>query len=86
MRGFWDAAIAEGNGVTVEEEAENGSVTGPILMGLADEIVSGTKTTEAAVAEARTAIATATGSTLDLTLNAGHALALARLSAISASH
>lgn len=65
VRGFWDAAIAEGNGVTVEEEAENGSVTGPILMGLADEIVSGTKTTEAAVAEARTAIATATGSTLN---------------------
>lgn len=64
VRGFWDAAIAAGKGVTVAEEPENGSVTGPTLMGLADEIVAGTKTTESAVAEARTTIATATGVTL----------------------
>ncbi|MFT3811600.1 MAG: hypothetical protein QM698_16935 [Micropepsaceae bacterium] len=64
VRGFWDAAIAAGNGVSVTEEAENGSVTGPTLMGLADEIVTGAKTTESAVAEARAAIATATGAAL----------------------
>ncbi len=64
VRGFWDAAIAAGNGVNVTEEPENGSVTGPTLMGLADEVVSGTKTTESAIAEARTAIAAATGAHL----------------------
>ena len=61
VRGMWDAAILAGGGVRVSEEAENGSVTGPVLMGLADEIVSGTKTTDIAIAEARTAIAAATG-------------------------
>lgn len=61
VRGFWDAAIAAGGGVSVTEEAENGSVTGPTLMGLADEVVSGTRTTESAIAEARAAIAGATG-------------------------
>ncbi len=61
VRGFWDAAIKLGNGVSVAEEAENGSVTGPTLMGLADEVAAGTRTTESAIAEARTAIATATG-------------------------
>lgn len=64
VRGFWDAAILAGNGVTVTEEAENGSATGPTLMGLADEIVTGTKTTESAIAEAKAAIATATGAAL----------------------
>ncbi len=64
VRGFWDAAIVAGKGVSVVEEAENGSVTGPTLMGLADEIVSGTKTTDSAIAEARAVIATATGATL----------------------
>ena len=53
--------IAAGGGVSVTEEAENGSVTGPTLMGLADEVVSGTRTTESAIAEARAAIAGATG-------------------------
>lgn len=61
VRGLWDGAIAAGKGVSVTEEAENGSVTGPTLMGLADEIVSGTRTTESAIAEARAAIAAATG-------------------------
>ncbi len=63
VRGFWDAAIAAGNGVRVAEEAENGSVTGPVLMGLADEVVSGVRTTESAIAEAKAAIAVATGGT-----------------------
>lgn len=61
VRALWDAAIVAGNGVSVAEEAENGSVTGPALMGLADELVSGTKTPAAAIAEARAAIAAATG-------------------------
>jgi len=65
VRGFWDAAIAEGNGVTVAEEAENGSVTGPDLMGLADAVAAGSKTTEAAIAEARAVIAAATGAKLN---------------------
>ena len=64
VRGFWDAAIVAGNGVSVTEEAENGSATGPTLMGLADEVAAGTKTTESAVGEAKAAIATATGAAL----------------------
>lgn len=62
VRSAWDAAARAGNGMHVEEEAENGSVTGPRLMDLADKIKSGETTTEAAIAEARTVIATATAS------------------------
>ncbi|MEH6665495.1 MAG: DUF6607 family protein [Brevundimonas sp.] len=64
VRGFWDAAIVAGNGVTVEEEPNNGAVTGPTLMGLADRIEDGEITTEAAIAEARRTIAEATGAAL----------------------
>ena len=53
VRGLWDAAIARGAGVHVTEEAENGSVTGPALMGLADRIEKGEVTEAAAIAEAR---------------------------------
>lgn len=60
VRGMWDAAIAAGNGVTVPEEAENGSVTGPTLMGLADEIAAGTKTTAQAIPLAQAAITAGT--------------------------
>lgn len=56
VRGAWDAAITRGRGVTIEEEAQNGAVTGPVLMGLADRINSGEITTEAAVVEARAKI------------------------------
>ena len=37
----------------VVEEAENGSVTGPHLMGLADKIASKEMTADAAIADAR---------------------------------
>ena len=56
VRGAWEGAIARGRGVTVEEEAQNGAVTGPLLMGLADRINIGEITTAAAVAEARAKI------------------------------
>lgn len=57
VRNAWEKAIARGNGVKVTEEAQAGSVTGPRLMGLADEIVAG-KTAEAkAIVEARALIA-----------------------------
>ena len=52
VRADWDSAITKGGGVTVAEEPENGSVTGPRLMGLADEIVEGRIDTAAAKAEA----------------------------------
>ena len=45
--------ILANNGVGLEEEAQNGSTTGPALMGMATQIVDGLKTTEAAIAEAR---------------------------------
>lgn len=57
VRKTWDQAIVQGRGVKVVEEAENGSVTGPKLMGLADEIAEGKTTTAKAVAEAKTVIA-----------------------------
>lgn len=52
VRRAWDRAVAKDSGVTVTEEAENGSIVGPRLMGLADEIAEGKATTAAAVAEA----------------------------------
>ncbi|QGZ95392.1 DUF6607 family protein [Terricaulis silvestris] len=60
VRGMWDAAIARRRGVWVEEEAQNGAITGPALMGLADRIHSDEIETTPALAEAQTAIATAT--------------------------
>ncbi len=61
VRAAWDARIAAGKGVRVGEEPENGSVTGPALMGLADDIEAGTITTDAAIEKARDVIAEATG-------------------------
>jgi len=57
VRQAWDVAIAKGAGVTVTEEANSGSVTGPKLMGLADEIAEGRKDAAAALAEAKALIA-----------------------------
>lgn len=60
VRTAWDKAIATGNGVSIEEEAQAGTVISMKLMGLADEIAEG-KTAEAkAVAEAEKLIAGAT--------------------------
>ena len=57
VRAAWDRELRDDGVVRVTEEANAGSVTGPKLMGLADEIAEG-KTTEAdAVAEARALIA-----------------------------
>jgi hypothetical protein len=60
VRGMWDSAIARRRGVWVEEEAQNGAVTGPALMGLADRIHNDEIQTQPALAEAQTAITTAT--------------------------
>jgi len=57
VRKAWDEAALKSKGITLEEEAESGSVTGPTLMGLADEILKGEKTEAAAIAEARQVIA-----------------------------
>lgn len=61
VRADWDSAITRGGGVTVAEEPENGSVTGPRLMGLADEIALGKIDTAAAKAEAAKVIAEKAG-------------------------
>ena len=61
VRADWENAIVRGGGVTVAEEPENGSVTGPRLMGLADEIAQGKIDTTAAKAEARKVIAEKAG-------------------------
>lgn len=60
VRQDWDDAIARGRGVYVEEEAQNGAVTGPTLMGLASRIHDGEIQTAAAIIEARAAIVQAT--------------------------
>ncbi|MEJ0061555.1 MAG: DUF6607 family protein [Terricaulis sp.] len=62
VRAQWDRAIATGRGVHVEEEAENGAVTGPRLMGFADQIAEGALDTAAAITQARAVIAEATSS------------------------
>jgi hypothetical protein len=58
VRVAWDQSIRRRGGVAVEEEAENGSVTGPKLMGLADDIAAGKITTPVAIAQAKAAIET----------------------------
>ncbi len=60
VRGAWDAVIVAHRGVHVAEEAQNGSTTGPTLMGLADAVAEGKKSEAAAIGEAKVAIATAT--------------------------
>lgn len=56
VRAAWDETIQRNGGMTLEEEAQNGSTTGPALMGMAQQIIDGLKTTEAAIAEARVII------------------------------
>jgi hypothetical protein len=61
VRAEWDSAIMRGDGrVRVAEEPENGSATGPALMGLADDIESGKIPAGEAIAKARAIIAEAT--------------------------
>lgn len=57
VRQAWNEAIARDRGVTVTEEANFGAVTGPKLMGLADQIADGEMTVSAAATEARALIA-----------------------------
>ncbi len=52
VRKAWDRAIAKDRGVVVTEEAQNGSIVGPTLMDLADQVAEGKTSAEAAVAEA----------------------------------
>lgn len=60
VRHAWDRVIAAGKGVKVAEEPEFGSVTGPKLMGLAEEIAEGKLTTAQAIVQAQAEIARAT--------------------------
>jgi hypothetical protein len=62
VRAEWEAVIAKNGGITVAEEAQNGSVTGPKLMGLADDVENGKISIQDAVAEAKLVIAKATES------------------------
>jgi hypothetical protein len=60
VRVEWNAAIMRENGIKVVEEAQNGSVTGPKLMGLADDIEAGKIALDVAIAKAKQIIAEAT--------------------------
>lgn len=60
VRQAWDDAITRRRGVWVEEEAQNGAITGPALMGLADRIHASEIQTAPALAEAQTTITHAT--------------------------
>lgn len=57
VRKTWDETIVTNSGLSLEEEGNSGSVTGTALMGLASQIQDGLKTTDVAIAEARTLIA-----------------------------
>jgi len=57
VRLAWEEAAKRHASLAVREEAQNGSMTGPRLMGLADEIAEGKTTTAAAIVEARAVIA-----------------------------
>jgi hypothetical protein len=60
VRGLWEAAIAARRGVTLEEQASAGSVTGTPLMDLAARIESGELTTPDAVDQAQAIVSQAT--------------------------
>ena len=60
MRAAWDQVATDRGGITVEEVAESGAVTGTPLMDLADQIADGRITPEAAIPRARALIAAAT--------------------------
>lgn len=57
VRTAWDRAIEQDRGVSVTEEADNGSVTGPKLMGWADDIAEGKTDPAKAAADAKALIA-----------------------------
>lgn len=61
VRLAWAEAGRKHPSLVVREEAQNGSMTGPRLMGLADEIAEGKTQVAAAIVEARTLIDTETG-------------------------
>lgn len=56
VRKAWDRAIAKDRGVTVTEEARSGSIVGPKLMGLADDIAEGKTDASTAIAAAQALI------------------------------
>jgi hypothetical protein len=60
VRAQWDHAISARRGLTLAEEAENGSITGPQLMGLADAIHAGQTTIAAAIPQSERIIRDAT--------------------------
>lgn len=60
VRSGWDQAVRRDGSVAVGEEANNGSMTGPRLMELADEVDEGKTTTARAAEEARRIIAAET--------------------------
>lgn len=60
VRQAWDDAVAAGNGVHLQQEAQTGSVTGAPLMDLAQSLADGETTEADAVAQARVLIAQAT--------------------------
>lgn len=60
VRAEWDRVIEAGRGVRLVEEAENGSVTGPRLMELADNVDKGGDAAQAIV-EARAVIRNGSG-------------------------
>ncbi|MFN7111516.1 MAG: DUF6607 family protein [Brevundimonas sp.] len=60
VRQAWDDAIAGGNGVHLQQEAQTGSVTGAPLMDLAQSLADGEATEADAIAQARVLIAQAT--------------------------
>ncbi len=57
VRVAWDETARQHASLAVREEAQNGSMTGPPLMGLADEVAEGKTTTDAAIVKARAVIA-----------------------------
>jgi len=61
VRKAWDKAIAANDGVTVEEEAQTGTVISARLLTMATEISEGKLTEAAAIKEARSLIQNATG-------------------------
>ncbi|MDE1145464.1 MAG: hypothetical protein PW843_02440 [Azospirillaceae bacterium] len=63
VRATWDDVIAQHQGVSVAEEAENGSATGHALMELGTTIAKGGKSVPDAIAEARRIIADGTKAT-----------------------
>ena len=60
VRREWDAVIAANGGVTVEEEAQTGTVISARLLGMGTEISEGKLSEAAAVKEARSLIKGAT--------------------------